>query len=130
LTERQAHQTRHNLICVDPGFGFSDSYVPDPINYRKNLWDDIGMHPDNWESIRIGGRKIKQKHGIPIGIGLAPELDTNMVLRSIMASFGSSIQDVDGRLILKSKQALESIKFVMALYKETKTDEVFTWDAS
>ena len=111
-------------------FGFSDSYVPDPINYRKDLWDDIGMRPDNWDAIRIGGRKIKQKHGIPIGIGLASELDTNMALRSIMASFGASIQDTDGRLVLKSKQSLEAIKFVKALYKETMTDEVFSWDAS
>ncbi len=111
-------------------FGFSDSYVPDPINYRKDLWDDIGMHPDNWDLIRIGGRKIKQKHGIPVGIGLAPELDTNMALRSIMATFGASIQNSDGRLILKSKQTLEAIKFVKALYQESMTDEVFAWDAS
>jgi len=111
-------------------YGFSDSYVPDPINYRKDLWDDIGMHPDSWDDIRIGGRKIKQRHGIPIGIGLAPELDTNMILRSIMASFGASIQDPEGKLILKSKQTLEAIKFVRALYRETMTDEVFTWDAS
>ena len=111
-------------------YGFSDSYVPDPINYRKDLWDDVGIYPDTWENIRIGGGKIKEKHGIPIGIGLAPELDTNMVLRSIMASFGSSVQDVEGRLVLKSSQTLEAMKFVKALYRETMTDEVFTWDAS
>jgi len=111
-------------------YGFSDSYVPDPINYRKDLWDDVGMYPNTWEDIRVGGRKIKNKHGIPIGIGLAPELDTNMVLRSIMASFGASVQDANGRLILKSNQTLEAMKFVKALYQETMTDEVFTWDAS
>ncbi|MBT7072272.1 MAG: carbohydrate ABC transporter substrate-binding protein [Anaerolineae bacterium] len=111
-------------------YGFSDSYVPDPINYRKDLWDDVGIYPDTWEDIRIGGRKIKDKHGIPIGLGLAPELDTNMVLRSIMASFGASVQDTEGRLILKSKQTIEAMKFVKALYRETMTDEVFAWDAS
>jgi multiple sugar transport system substrate-binding protein len=111
-------------------YGFSDSYVPDPINYRKDLWDDIGMYPDTWEDIRIGGGKIKRKHGIPVGFGLAPELDTNMALRSIMASFGASVQDANGRIVLKSKQTLEAMKFVKALYRETMTDEVFTWDAS
>src|SRR5712691_8606483 len=70
-------------------YGFSESYVPDPVNYRKDLWDDVGMVPNTWDDIRVGGRKIKEKHGIPIGIGLAPELDTNMALRSIMASFGA-----------------------------------------
>ena len=111
-------------------FGFSDSYVPDPINYRKDLWDDIGMYPDTWEDIRIGGGKIKKKYGIPVGLGLAPELDTNMALRSIMASFGASVQDENGRLVLKSSQTLEAMKFVKALYQEAMTDEVFTWDAS
>ncbi len=88
------------------------------------------MYPDTWEDIRIGGKKIKDKHGIPIGLGLAPELDTNMVLRSIMASFGASVQDAEGRLALKSKQTIEAMKFVKSLYRQNMTDEVFTWDAS
>ncbi|MDH3599873.1 MAG: ABC transporter substrate-binding protein [Candidatus Tectomicrobia bacterium] len=111
-------------------YGFSDSYVPDPINYRKDLWDDVGLFPDTWDHIRVGGRKIKQKHGIPVGIGLAPELDTNMALRSIMAAFGASVQDRHSQPALKTRQALEALKFVKALYQEAMTDEVFTWDAS
>ena len=111
-------------------YGFSDSYVPDPVNYRKDLWDDVGMFPDSWDDIRMGGRKIKQKHGIPVGIGLASEIDTNMALRAIMYSFGASVQDAEGHPVLKSPQTLEAIKFVKALYEETMTEEVFTWDAS
>ena len=111
-------------------YGFSDSYVPDPINYRKDLWDDVGMSPQTWDDIRTGGRKIKLKHGIPVGIGLASEIDTNMALRTIMYSFGSSEQNAEGIPALKSKETLEAIRFVKALYEETMTDEVFTWDAS
>jgi multiple sugar transport system substrate-binding protein len=111
-------------------YGFSDSYVPDPVNYRKDLWDDVGVSPATWEDIRIGARKIKAKHGVPAGIGLAPELDTNMALRSIMAAYGSSEQDHEGRLVLKSRETLEALKFVKALYNDAMTDEVFTWDAS
>jgi len=48
-----------------------------------------------------------------------------MALRSIMASFGASVQDANGRLVLKSSQTLEAMKFVKALYKETMTDEIF-----
>ena len=47
-----------------------------------------------------------------------------------MASFGASVQDAEGRLILKSEQTIEALKFVKALYRETMTDEVFAWDAS
>ncbi|MDA1356405.1 MAG: extracellular solute-binding protein [Proteobacteria bacterium] len=111
-------------------FGFSNSYVPDPVNYRKDLWDDIGMVPDTWDRIMEGGRKIKKKHGIPVGLGLSPELDSNMFLRSIMAAFGASVQNADSSLALKSKHTLEAIKFVKALFRETMDDDVFTWDAS
>jgi len=111
-------------------YGFSDSYVPDPVNYRKDLWDDVGMYPDSWDDIRAGGKKIKQKHNIPVGIGLASEIDTNMAMRAIMYAFGASEQDAEGNPALKSKETLEAIKFVKALYEEAMTDEVFTWEAS
>jgi multiple sugar transport system substrate-binding protein len=78
-------------------YGFSDSYVPDPINYRKDLWDSVGMSPNTWDDIRIGGAKIKKKHGIPVGIGLSAEIDTGMAMRTIMYSFGSSVQDEETR---------------------------------
>jgi len=111
-------------------YGFSDSYVPDPINYRKDLWDDVGMAPNSWDEIREGGRKIKEKHNIPVGIGLSAEIDTGMALRTIMYSFGASVQDANNNLVLNSKETLEAIKFVKALYEETMTPEVLSWDAS
>ena len=111
-------------------FGFSDSYVPDPVNYRKDLWDDVGVKPDTWDAIREGGRKIKQKHSIPVGIGMSNELDSSMALRSIMLSFGAVVQDAQGRPNLKSANTLEALKYAKALYSETMTDEIFSWDAS
>ncbi|MBI3091125.1 MAG: carbohydrate ABC transporter substrate-binding protein [Candidatus Tectomicrobia bacterium] len=111
-------------------YGFSDSYVPDPINYRKDLWDAVGVKPDSWEDIRVGGAKIKKQFDNPVGIGLASEIDTNMAMRSLMYSWGSSEQDENGKPILGSKQTVEAVKFVKALYQETMTPEVFSWDAS
>lgn len=73
-------------------FGFSDSYVPDPVNYRKDLWDEVGIVPSSWDAIREGGRKIKQARGIPVGIGMSKELDSSMALRSILNAFGASEQ--------------------------------------
>lgn len=111
-------------------FGFSDSYVPDPVNYRKDLWDDVGVIPDSWDAIRDGGRKVKQKHKIPVGIGMSNELDSSMALRSILHSFGGSEQTAEGIPNLKSAGTLEALKFAKALYTETMTDEIFSWDAS
>lgn len=111
-------------------FAFSDSFVPDPVNYRTDLWGEIGMKPDTWEDIRVGGKKIKEKTGIPVGIGLSAELDTAMAMRAIMYSFGSSVQDADGNLAINSPQTLEALKFVKALFQEAMTPEVLAWDPS
>ena len=111
-------------------YGFSDSYVPDPINYRKDLWEEAGLEPDSWDSIREGARKIRDLTGIPAGFGLAPELDSNAALRSVLASFGGSVQDEEGEPTFGSKETVEALKFMKALYSESMTDEVFTWDAS
>src|ERR1043166_1970846 len=111
-------------------FGFSPSFTPDPINWRKDLWEDVGVVPDSWDKILDGGRKIKQKHNIPVGIGLAQELDTAMAVRTIMYSFGGHEQDANGYLALNSKNTIEAVKFVKALFQEAMTPEVFTWDPS
>src|SRR6266849_4135097 len=111
-------------------FGFADSFAPDPINYRSDLWNEVGMKPDSWDEIRRGGKKIKDKTGIPVGIGLSPEVDTAMAMRAILFSFGGSEQDENNRLVLNSKNTLEAVKFVKALYQETMTPEVLAWDPS
>jgi multiple sugar transport system substrate-binding protein len=111
-------------------YGFSDSYAPDPINYRKDLWDDIGMSPDTWDEIRKGGAKIKQTHGKPVGIGLSAETDTGIAMRTIMYSFGASVQDENGNLVLDSKPTLEAVRYVKALFQEAMTPEVLAWDES
>ncbi len=111
-------------------FAFSDSFVPDPINYRTDLWGDIGMKPDSWDEIRAGGKKIKDKHKIPVGIGLSAEIDTAVAMRAIMYSFGAHEQDGEGNLTINSPQTLEALKFVKALFEETMTPEVLAWDAS
>ncbi len=111
-------------------YGFSDSYVPDPVNYRKDLWDDVGVFPSNWDNILSGARQIYRKHGVALGLGLAPELDSNMALRSVMHSFGGSVQDEEGRIVLNSPQTIDAVKFMKALYEGAMTEEVLTWDPS
>ena len=113
-------------------FAFSPSFTPDPVNYRQDLFGQVGMPkgPASWDDVRQGGAKIKKQFGNPVGIGLAQEIDTAMAMRTIMYAHGSHEQDPDGNLTLDSKQTLEAIKFVKALFEETMTPEVFTWDAS
>jgi multiple sugar transport system substrate-binding protein len=113
-------------------FAFSDSYVPDPGNYRTDLWGSVGYPngPDTWEDLRAGGRQIKERFGNPVGIGLSQEIDSNMALRAVLWSFGGAEQDESGRVAINSKGTIEALKYVRALYKEAMTPEVFTWDPS
>ncbi len=111
-------------------YGFSESYVPDLVNYRTDLWGEVGVTPDTWDDIRRGGAEILRRRGIPVGLGLAPELDSNMALRSILLCFGASVQDAQGRLVLDSPATRAAVDYVKALYREAMTEEVFTWDPS
>lgn len=112
-------------------FAFSDSFVPDPVNYRKDLWDAIGAKPpDSWDDVLTVGRKIKQAKGVPVGIGLSAELDTAMAMRTILYAFGGAVQDMRGNVVLNSPGTLEAVKYVRALYRDTMTPEVLAWDPS
>ncbi len=115
-------------------FAFSDSYVPDPGDYRKDLFEQVGYPngPDTWDDLRIAAKKIRDTstdHN-PCGIGLSQELDTNMAMRALLWSFGGAEQDEAGNCIINSKQTIEALKFMKALYQESQTSEVFTWDPS
>ena len=113
-------------------FAFSPSFTPDPVNYRQDLFAQVGMPngPRTWDEVRIKGAEIKKKFGNPVGVGLANEIDTGMAMRTIMYAWGSGVQDDNHNLVLNSKQTLDAIKFVKALFEEAMTPEVFTWDAS
>ncbi len=113
-------------------FAFSDSYVPDPGDYRQDLWSQVGYPngPDTYDDLRKGAKAIKDKFGNPCGIGLSQELDTNMAMRGVLWSFGGAEQDPDGKVIINSPQTIEALKFMRALFKEAETNEVFTWDPS
>src|ERR671937_806567 len=85
-------------------------FISFPGLYRKDLWDEIGMKPDTWEDIRIGGAKLKAK-GNPIGISLGHSVDPNLSYRSLLWSYGASECDETGkRVTLNSKETLEVVK--------------------
>ncbi len=110
-------------------YAFSDSYAPDPGNWRLDLWSQVGFPngPDTFDDLRKGAKAIKDKFGNPCGIGLAQELDTSMAMRALLWSFGGAEQDEAGQVVLNSKNTVEALKFMKALYEEAETPEVFTW---
>jgi multiple sugar transport system substrate-binding protein len=110
---------------------FPDFYINFPGMYQKSLWDEIGMKPDTWDNVRIGGAKLKAK-GHPVGISLGHSNDPSLTWRGLLWTYGASVQDEGGKkIVLDSKQAVEAVKYVAALYKEAMTSDVLSWnDAS
>ena len=111
-------------------FGFCDSAVPDPVNYRSDLWAEAGQTPDDWDSVRVGGKAIKARTGVPVGIGLSSEDDTAIALRALLLTFGGAEQTAEGAPALGSKQTVEAVKYVTALYREAMSPAVLAWDPS
>jgi multiple sugar transport system substrate-binding protein len=123
-----AHKSTYNPK-TKKYYAFSDSYAPDPGNWRKDLWSEAGFPngPDTYDDLRAGAKKIRDKTGHPCGLGLSQELDTSMAMRALLWSFGGAEQDPEGNVTINSKNTIEALKFMKALYEESETPEVFTW---
>jgi multiple sugar transport system substrate-binding protein len=110
-------------------FAFSDNYVPDPVNWRRDFWGQVGHRPNTWDDVLKAAPKLRQiEH--PIGIGMSNEIDSNMALMAMMMCFGSYIQNREQRVVLNSKATVEVLKFGRELYRQGMSNEIFAWTAS
>jgi multiple sugar transport system substrate-binding protein len=110
-------------------FAFSDNYVPDPVNWRSDLWGEAGYRPTTWDNVLKAAPKLREM-GHPIGIGMSNEIDSNMALMAMMMCFGSFIQNEQQRVRLKSKETVEVLKFGRELFRQGMSNEIFAWTAS
>jgi multiple sugar transport system substrate-binding protein len=110
-------------------FAFSDNYVPDPLNYRTDLWGQIGIRPNTWDDVLRGAPRLRQM-GNPIGLGMSNEIDSNMALMAMMMCFGSFIQNREHRVILNTRATREVLSFARSLYRNGMSNEIFAWTAA
>ncbi len=110
-------------------FAYAPGWVPDPGNYRRSMWSAIGLPdgPASWDELLRGGSEIRRATGVQLGLGMSQELDSNMVGRSLLWSFGASIQDAGGRVTLDSPESVAAVEFMTQLFRRAMTDEVFSW---
>jgi multiple sugar transport system substrate-binding protein len=110
-------------------YGFSPGWVPDPANYDTAMWTEVGYPngPSTYAELLDGGKKIKDQLGVPVGLGMSPELDSNLALRNVIWSFGGSVQDENECVVINSPETLEAVQYVTELYNSTMTEEVFAW---
>lgn len=116
-------------------FGFSDNWVPDPGDYLKSVWANVGYvnGPRTWDDLITAGQRIKQRHPeiqIPIGIGFSQDIDSNMATRAIMWSFGSAIQDQNSNVVLNSEETVKAVEYGVRLFREVMSPAVLSWNAA
>jgi multiple sugar transport system substrate-binding protein len=110
-------------------FAFSDNYAPDPLNWRSDLWGEIGIRPNTWNDVLRAAPRLRAM-GNPIGLGMSNEIDSNMFLIALMMCFGGFIQNREQRVTLNSKGTRDALTFVRALFRQGMSNEVFAWTAS
>jgi multiple sugar transport system substrate-binding protein len=116
-------------------FALSDMWVPDPGNYVKPIWTEIGMAggPATWEDLVRAAPEIKKKHPevqIPIGIGLSQDIDSNMAVRNILWCHGGSIQDKNGGVVLDAPETLAALDYTRRLFRAGMNPAVLSWNAA
>ncbi|TDD22054.1 extracellular solute-binding protein [Kribbella turkmenica] len=111
-------------------YAYSPGWVPDPGDYRKSLWESVGLPdgPTSWEDLLRGGAEIKKSKNIQMGLGMSQEIDSNMAGRALMWSYGASIQNEDEEVVINSPETVAAVEFMQRLFKDTMTNEVFSWN--
>jgi ABC-type glycerol-3-phosphate transport system substrate-binding protein len=111
-------------------FAYSPGWVPDPGNYRKSMWEKVDLPdgPTTWDELREGGSKIKSDQGIQLGIGMSQEIDSDMVGRSLMWSYGGAMQDANEEVTINSPETIAAVQFMKELFEGAMTEEVFAWN--
>ncbi len=114
-------------------YGFPESYAPDPVHYRRSYLQEVGGSLRTWEDLRKAAPKLKAI-GHPVGLGMSNEIDSNMLLTSLLYCFGGFIQNEENRIVIgqgaNRRGAIEALKVMRDIYRNGMTDEVFAWTAA
>ena len=105
------------------------------IAYRKSWFAEIGYtdgkFPQTWEEYREAGKKLKAK-GRPIGQTLGHTFgDAPAFAYPYLWSWGGKEVEADGKTVaLNSPATVESVKFMVAFWKDAHDEGALAWDDS
>jgi len=109
------------------------SLVPSIVAYRKSWFDEVGAKsfPKTWQEYSAVGKKLKaNKH--PIGQTLGNTFgDAPTFTYPLLWSFGGQEVDAKGKkVVLNSKETVDSVKFMMQFWKDACDEGGLAWDDS
>ena len=111
-------------------FAFADFWVPAPLHFFQDYFAQIGMPlgPVHYGSLLDGGKRLRDKLGIPCGLAFSPTLEGNITLHTILYAFRAWILDGSGNVVFnKNAFAVGALKYIQALYKDSGTPDQLGW---
>ena len=113
-------------------FAFCDSWMPAALHFFQDYWAEVGMPlgPVHYGGLRIGAQTLRAKLGVPCGLALAPTLEGNVTLHTLLHGFNSMIRDASGRNVIYNARTVVALEYVRDLYRNAGTAEQLTWGPS
>src|SRR5215467_14083024 len=111
-------------------FAFADFWMPSPLHFFQDYWGEVGMPlgPVNYGSLLSGGKKIREKLGIPCGLAFSPTLEGNVTLHTVLYSHRAFLLDAPGNVLFnKNAFAAKTVSYIQALCQQSGTTEQLTW---
>ena len=106
-------------------YGFPETYAPDPVQYRRSFLQQTGVSLNTWDDLRQGAAKLKAI-GHPVGLGMSNEIDSNMLLTSLLYCYGGFIQNEENRIVIgqgaNRKGAIQALQVMRDLYRNGMSD--------
>ncbi|MDR7492948.1 MAG: extracellular solute-binding protein [Armatimonadota bacterium] len=99
-------------------------------HYRRSWHAEVGAaeFPKTWDEWREVGRRLKAR-GKPVGQSLGHGLDASTFSYPLLWSFGGAEVDATGkRVVLNSRAAVESVRFLQAFWQEACDPSGLAWD--
>ena len=113
-------------------FAFADSWIPAPFLYFEDNWSDVGIPfgPGYWDGLRSGGKRLREKLDIPCGLALAPSLESNITLHTLLYAFTSFVLDASGKVVINNARTVVALEYVKYLFQGAGTPEQLAWGPS
>ena len=106
------------------------SMVPALIAYRKSWFEEVGAKsfPKTWKEYHEVGKKLKAAKR-PIGQTLGNTFgDAPTFTYPLLWSFGGQEVDAKGKVVLDSKETVESVRFMTQFWKDAHDEGGLAWD--
>ena len=129
--EWMAHRSSVNMK-TKKYFAFADSWIPAPFLFFQDYWSEVNLSlgPVHYDGLRSGGKRLREKLGIPCGLALAPTLESNITLQTLLYGFTSGVFDEAGKVIIRNARTFVALQYVKDLFQGAGTPEQLTWGPS